>query len=63
MKTVAEMALDDLLETGAVMAQELTERADELLEISGDPADVYWLRALVERWEAPYKIYHQEISR
>ena len=63
MTTLANHALDALLETGALMAEELTELANDIQEASGDAADIAWLRELVRRRETPYRLYHQEITR
>jgi len=60
MRSLREIAIDDALDIGAEMAQELTSMADDVEESSGDAADVAYLRKVVDRWESVWKIIHQE---
>jgi hypothetical protein len=60
MRSLREIAIDTALDIGAEMAQEITGMADDILESSGDAADVAYLRQVVDRWESAWKIIHQE---
>jgi hypothetical protein len=60
MRSLREIALEEMLDTGAVMAQEIIGIADDVEESSGDAADVAWLRELAGKWETHSLIYHQE---
>lgn len=54
------VAREDALAIGAEMAQEITDIADSLEESSGDCADVLYLRRLVWRWEAVYRVLDRQ---
>jgi hypothetical protein len=46
MRSLREIALEEMLDTGAVMAQEIIGIDDDVEESSGDAADVSWMRKL-----------------
>ena len=46
--------VDDLLDIGVEMAQELQDIVDDMREASGDDSDGAQIASLVERWEVNY---------